>query len=94
MKEEADVPSRIGRKPILRLAYGGFIAQFLWTFLVLWRWDVIPIELVLVTPLFAVAGGGVDVAIAVTYSIVADVTAERQAVRFPRPMISLGPFPD
>jgi hypothetical protein len=51
-----------------------------WNFAILRFWRTIPVQLIVVAPLFLVMGGGYTVIIAVLYSIAADV--ESDAHRF------------
>lgn len=69
--------TRIGRKPIFRIAYAGVILSFLCTFAVLLRSDIFPVQALLVSPVFTVVGGGLSVTVAVIHSMIADVTTER-----------------
>ncbi|KAH9889144.1 major facilitator superfamily domain-containing protein [Xylariomycetidae sp. FL2044] len=62
---------RFGRKPILRLAYLGFILTLVWIIMVLALPNVLPIDLYLLNPIFLFIGGGLIEP--VFYTIGADI---------------------
>lgn len=68
---------RIGRKPVLWSSYLSLIISGTWSATVLMNPHIMPIELVLLSPLFLVFGGGIDVNIAVIHTIIADVASDR-----------------
>ena len=66
---------RIGRKPIILLATAGSILSLVWELSVLGFERVMPVELILVGPIFNVVGGGSTVLVANLYSMVSDMVA-------------------
>lgn len=66
---------RIGRKPIILLATAGSILSLLWELSVLGFERVMPVQLILVGPIFNVVGGGSTVLVANLYSMVSDMVA-------------------
>ncbi|KAE9364733.1 MFS general substrate transporter [Stipitochalara longipes BDJ] len=67
---------RIGRKPVFFLCLGGTMINVTWTFAILWFWRTIPVQFIVVAPVFLIIGGGYTVVIAVLYSIAADVESD------------------
>ncbi|KAN0099811.1 MFS general substrate transporter [Hyaloscypha variabilis] len=67
---------RIGRKPVFLLCMGGTMLNVTWNFAILRFWRTIPVQFIVVAPLFLVIGGGYTVIIAVLYSIAADVESD------------------
>ena len=67
---------RIGRKPVFILCTFGVLLDFTWTFSVLAFPHIIPLRLILLAPVLTAVGGGQTVAIAVLYSIAADVESD------------------
>ncbi|KAF3384236.1 hypothetical protein DPV78_012936 [Talaromyces pinophilus] len=71
----AVLADRIGRKPIILLATAGSILSLLWELSVLGFERVMPVQLILVGPIFNVVGGGSTVLVANLYSMVSDMVA-------------------
>ncbi|KAK9782142.1 putative Major facilitator superfamily domain-containing protein [Seiridium cardinale] len=64
---------KIGRRPVYALAAAGQSAAILWSLIVYAGWRVLPLELVLIAPVFQLFGGGMAVGTAVLYAILSDV---------------------
>ncbi len=67
---------RIGRKPVFLISMFGTIVYIIANFAVLRFWRIIPIHLIIFTPLFEFIGGGTPLVLAILYSIVADVESD------------------
>lgn len=67
---------RKGRKPVLWLSLIGIVISSLWIAAVLALGQSISIYVILVSPVFAVIGGGSTVLVSAIYSVVADVVSE------------------
>ncbi|KAH7142596.1 major facilitator superfamily domain-containing protein [Dactylonectria estremocensis] len=67
----------IGRKPILQLAFSSMVLAVGWNIIVLATNGILPIGLIVVSPVFYMFGGGMSVISSVLYSIISDVTTER-----------------
>jgi MFS family permease len=61
------------RKPVYLLAATGQGLNVAWSLLVLRFWRVLPVELVLLGPVFELVGGGLSMAIVVLYAVISDV---------------------
>lgn len=66
---------RIGRKPIILLSTAGSILSLVWELTVLGFESVMPVQLILVGPMFNVVGGGSTVLVANLYSMASDMVA-------------------
>ncbi|RYP10649.1 hypothetical protein DL764_000533 [Monosporascus ibericus] len=74
---------RFGRKPVVVLAALGLLVGLLFQMVVLRFQDVFPVRLIWLSSACAAIGGGVAVVHAITMSIIADATSERdRAVAF------------
>lgn len=67
---------RKGRKPVLWLSLTGIFVSGLWIAVVLALGQRISIYIILISPVFAVVGGGSTVLVSAIYSVVADVVCE------------------
>lgn len=66
-----------GRKPILQLALASTLMSVGWSCFVISHPDTLPVELSILSPLFAVFGGGAGTAVNVIHSIIADVATDK-----------------
>ncbi|OIW28726.1 MFS general substrate transporter [Coniochaeta ligniaria NRRL 30616] len=73
---------RLGRKPVFRLSFLSLIIGGMWTVLCIIRSDILPIRLMLLSPLFTIFGGGIPVFGAVINSMIADVTGTERTSGF------------
>ncbi|KAH6652996.1 major facilitator superfamily domain-containing protein [Truncatella angustata] len=64
---------KIGRRPVYALAAAGQSSSILWSLIVFAGWRALPVELVLIGPVFQLFGGGTLVGTAVLYAILSDV---------------------
>lgn len=64
---------KIGRRPVYAIAAAGQSAAILWSLIVYAGWRVLPLELVLIAPVFQLFGGGIAVGTAVLYAILSDI---------------------
>ncbi|EXV03388.1 MFS transporter [Metarhizium robertsii] len=71
---------RKGRKPVLWLSLAGIFVSGLWIAVVLALGQRISIYIILISPVFAVVGGGSTVLVSAIYSVVADVVCEADRV--------------
>ncbi|KAJ5656625.1 Major facilitator superfamily domain general substrate transporter [Penicillium longicatenatum] len=69
---------RIGRKPILYLAFAGSILSKSWILFVLAFPSVLPVQYVLAGPLFLVVGGGLAVQLAALNSVASDLVSKSE----------------
>ncbi|KID89282.1 major facilitator superfamily transporter [Metarhizium guizhouense ARSEF 977] len=69
-----------GRKPVLWLSLTGIFVSGLWIAVVLALGQRISIYIILISPVFAVVGGGSTVLVSAIYSVVADVVCEADRV--------------
>ncbi|KAK2734064.1 hypothetical protein FQN55_002932 [Onygenales sp. PD_40] len=69
---------RYGRKPIFCLCIPGFVLNIVLTGTVMWASDVFPLRMIWLSTLSWVFGGGVVVASAMIWTMMADVTTESQ----------------
>lgn len=64
---------KIGRRPVYAVAAAGQVAAVLWSLIVFAGWRALPVQLVLIAPVFQLFGGGMPVGTAVLYAILSDV---------------------
>lgn len=69
---------RIGRKPTIMLSIPGFILNMVICFVVLWWSDIFPLRAIWFSALSWLFGGGLVVAAALVWTMMADVTTEKQ----------------
>ncbi|KAJ5897641.1 Major facilitator superfamily domain general substrate transporter [Penicillium tannophilum] len=69
---------RIGRKPILYLAFAGSILSKGWKLFVLAFPSILPVQYILAGPLFLVVGGGLAVQLAALNSIASDLVSRSE----------------
>ncbi|KAJ2988997.1 hypothetical protein NUW58_g3692 [Xylaria curta] len=71
------------RKPVYLLAATGQFVNVVWSLFILRFWRTVPVELILLGPVFELIGGGITMAIVVLYAIVSDVNApEDKAITY------------
>lgn len=69
---------RMGRKPTILLSIPGFILNMVSTLVVLWFSNVFPLRAVWFSSLAWLLGGGLVVAAALVWTMMADVTTDAQ----------------
>ncbi|KAH8897364.1 MFS general substrate transporter [Thozetella sp. PMI_491] len=69
---------RIGRKFVIVLALGGIALNLLCAMVILWFWRVFPLQLVWISGLFQLIGGGQAIIAGGVLSILSDIATEEQ----------------
>ncbi|KAH9883212.1 MFS general substrate transporter [Xylariomycetidae sp. FL2044] len=72
------VADRIGRRPVVTLALGGIILCTMWQMLVIYRRDVLPLELLWLGPAGLLVGGGNAIVVGIVLSMMTDATREEE----------------
>jgi MFS family permease len=73
---------RIGRKPVIVLALTGMALNLLCAMVILWFWKVFPLQLVWVSGVFQLIGGGQAIVAGGVLSVLSDVATEEQRLVF------------
>lgn len=69
---------RIGRKPVIVIALTGLVLNLMCAMVILWFYKVFPLQLVWVSGVFQLIGGGQAIVAGGVLSILSDVAAEEQ----------------
>ena len=67
---------RIGRKPVFLLSLIGIILSSCWMLIISWFWQVFPLRLIWLAPIFQAVGGGTVVAVTMIFTMVSDVVTQ------------------
>lgn len=69
---------RYGRKPVTLLSAVAVVLGFAWQAVICWKWKLMQLRLVRLSPLFNLIGGGEPVMSAMVFAMATDVAEEGQ----------------